>query len=113
MLQKKVVIRLLGMNDDKSRTKAMKIAVSAPGDDKNQIIVIGEGIDSTCLTVTLRKKVGYFTEIVSVTPIPGQKNDDIKKDLCTPPILCYPYQYGTPQKCWTEVREPQQDCTIM
>ena len=56
-----------------ARTKALRIAVSVPGveaaslkgQDKDQIEVKGEGIDTVKLATTIRKKVGH-AEIVSV-----------------------------------------------
>ncbi|PIA26790.1 hypothetical protein AQUCO_08900032v1 [Aquilegia coerulea] len=109
------------MNDARSRRKALEIAVSVPGvisvelhgDEKNQIAVTGEGIDSTCLTVKIRKKVGY-TELVSVTPIPEKKPDEKKPEPPVQPFV-YPCQYQPSQICWTAVREPHpvDPCTIM
>ncbi|KAL0008723.1 hypothetical protein SO802_010225 [Lithocarpus litseifolius] len=50
---------------DEARIKAMKIAVGISGQDKDQIEVKGEGIDTAKLAMLLRKKVGYAS-IVSV-----------------------------------------------
>ncbi|KAL5720602.1 hypothetical protein ACHQM5_013256 [Ranunculus cassubicifolius] len=105
MAKQKVVIKV-SMSDEKSRTRAMKIAVSAngvvsaelQGDSRNQIVVTGEGIDSTRLTMSIRKKVG-FTELVSVTAIEEKKKEekkDEKKDGVSP-VIWTPYQYGTHQ----------------
>ncbi|GMN22039.1 hypothetical protein TIFTF001_045597 [Ficus carica] len=57
------------MNCKKCRTKAMKIAatesgvssVQISGEDKDQVEVVGDKIDSVSLTRSLRKKVGYAT----------------------------------------------------
>ncbi|XP_075668385.1 heavy metal-associated isoprenylated plant protein 47-like [Castanea sativa] len=54
---------------DKCRSKAMKIAskangvnsVAKEGSDRDQLVVIGEGIDSANLTCSLRKKLCYAT----------------------------------------------------
>ncbi|PIA28673.1 hypothetical protein AQUCO_06800093v1, partial [Aquilegia coerulea] len=121
----KVVIKISSMYDDRSRRKAMEIAVSSvpgvtlvelQGDEKNQIAVTGDGIDLTCLSVKIRKKIGY-TEIVSVTPIPEKpkekKPDDKKPDEkpSVQPIFC---QHGTPAFYWSEARHPNPDpCTIL
>ncbi|KAL5715353.1 hypothetical protein ACHQM5_017184 [Ranunculus cassubicifolius] len=99
MAKQKVVIQVVSMNCAKSRARAMKIAVSTPGvvsvelqgDSKNQIMVTGEGIDSTCLTMRLRKKIG-FTEIVSVTAVEEKK--ETKEDV--KPLIWTPFQYGGP-----------------
>jgi hypothetical protein len=58
-----------------ARTKALRIAVSLPGveaaslkgQDKDQIEVKGEGIDTVKLATIIRKKIGH-AEIVSVAP---------------------------------------------
>lgn len=55
------------------------------GEDKGQIEIIGDGMDTVALTTLLRKKVGY-AEIVSVEA--AEKKDDQEKQ-CT-------YQYGMP-----------------
>ncbi|KAG5545855.1 hypothetical protein RHGRI_018121 [Rhododendron griersonianum] len=73
----------------------MKIAVGVPalaGQDKNQLEVVGDGIDAVGLTTLLRKNVGY-SELVSVGPVPQKKNE------ATPPVPVegyypYPYPYG-------------------
>ncbi|KAL5719878.1 hypothetical protein ACHQM5_012607 [Ranunculus cassubicifolius] len=60
----------------------MKIVVGVQGvisaafedDEKTKIVVRGEGIDSTNLTVKLRKKVGY-TEILSVAAVEEKKEE--------------------------------------
>ncbi|KAL5725729.1 hypothetical protein ACHQM5_008845 [Ranunculus cassubicifolius] len=118
----KVVIQVVSMNDSKSRTRAMKIAVSAPGvvsaeiqgDSKNQIVVTGEGIDSTCLTKLIRKKVG-FTELLSVAAVEEKKEEkkENKKDEENT-VIWSPYEYGTPHIYVSEVRSHHRDpCTIL
>ncbi|KAJ9687082.1 hypothetical protein PVL29_015797 [Vitis rotundifolia] len=83
-MKKKVVIKVT-MNGEKSRSKSLKVAVGVAGvesaalqgQEKNQIVVIGEGIDAVALTTLLRKKVG-FAELVSVSVV-GEKKEE-KKD---------------------------------
>ncbi|EOY11912.1 Heavy metal-associated domain [Theobroma cacao] len=78
-MKQKIVIKV-PMHCDKCRTKAMKIAavangvssVAIAGNDKDQVVVTGEGIDSANLTCLLRKKLGYAA-IISV-------GEDKKKD---------------------------------
>ncbi|KAF5201898.1 Heavy metal-associated isoprenylated plant protein [Thalictrum thalictroides] len=125
-MKQKVVIKIFSMNDTRSRRKAMEIAVSIPGvtsvelqgDEKNQIAIIGEGIDSTCLTIKIRKKVGY-TEIVSITPIPAEKKPEEKKPddekkLTVQPIFHHPCQFETPPIFWKVIHDPNPDpCTIL
>ncbi|KAM4092071.1 hypothetical protein ACB094_06G009200 [Castanea mollissima] len=67
-MKQKIVIKVQ-MAGDKCRAKAMKIAaiadgvilVAVEGADKDQLVVIGEGVDSAKLTCSLRKKLCYVT----------------------------------------------------
>ncbi|KAL3508946.1 hypothetical protein ACH5RR_028347 [Cinchona calisaya] len=126
----KVVIKL-SMNDQKSRKKALKTVVghsgvestALQGQEKNQIEVIGEGIDAVQLTTLLRKNVGY-AELVSVSPVKADekkgdgKIDDAKKtNEPSTAVVWYshPYVYsGVPHQMY-EYRDPNYDtnCTIM
>ncbi|KZV47742.1 hypothetical protein F511_40159 [Dorcoceras hygrometricum] len=71
-MKQRIVIEV-SMADLKSRSKAMKIAVGVAGvesaaitgPDKNQVEVVGDGIDVVVLTKLIRKKVAY-AEVVSV-----------------------------------------------
>ncbi|KAJ7946476.1 Heavy metal transport/detoxification protein [Quillaja saponaria] len=62
----------------KCRTKALKVAagahgvnsVSLEGGDKDQLVVIGDGMDAANLAATLRKKVAY-ADIVSLSEVKG------------------------------------------
>ncbi|KAG5545858.1 hypothetical protein RHGRI_018124 [Rhododendron griersonianum] len=68
-------------------------SVAFAGQDKNHVVVIGDGIDSVELTVLLRKKVGS-SELVSVGPV--EYGGDGKMQI---PVLGYssyqnPYGYG-------------------
>ncbi|XP_043721177.1 heavy metal-associated isoprenylated plant protein 47-like [Telopea speciosissima] len=71
-LQQKMVIKIC-MKGENSRQKALKIAVTQPGvesvalqgPEKDQLVVIGDGIDSIVLMTLLRKSMGY-AELVSV-----------------------------------------------
>ncbi|XP_076938467.1 heavy metal-associated isoprenylated plant protein 47-like [Bidens hawaiensis] len=64
MLQKKIVISIQ-TKCEKCRKEAMKVAVTASGvnsvevqgGDKNQLVVIGEGVDAAALTKSVRKKI--------------------------------------------------------
>ncbi|KAH7533546.1 hypothetical protein FEM48_Zijuj04G0142400 [Ziziphus jujuba var. spinosa] len=119
-MKQKVVIKV-SLNDQKSRTKAMKIAVGVDGvtqaalqQDKNQIEVTGDGMDVVLLTTLLRKCLKY-AEVVSVSPVEEKKEekkeekmDDKKEDPPKPvwppwtgvvPVICeypsypcHPYQ---------------------
>ncbi|KAL5972366.1 hypothetical protein ACLOJK_041620 [Asimina triloba] len=95
---------------DECRTKAMKIvaaikgvnSVALDGEDKDQLVVIGEEVDSVNLTRKLRKKVGH-TDIVAVEEKKDEKKDD-KKDAKKdekPEVQvitagCHPYPYLLP-----------------
>ncbi|KAF5202826.1 Heavy metal-associated isoprenylated plant protein [Thalictrum thalictroides] len=139
MTKQKVMIKV-AMNNGKSRTKAMKIAVSTPGvlsaklygDSLNIIVITGVGVDTTNLTILLRKKVG-FTEVISVQSI-GNKEDAEEeqeewKEIThyrnrneqssigwTTPYHQNGYDYGTPQVYYAMPRQDHnQDhlCTIL
>ncbi|KAL0009018.1 hypothetical protein SO802_010520 [Lithocarpus litseifolius] len=76
-MKQKVVIRITLNNGKKNaRSKAMQIAVglqgvesvALQGEDNNQIVVVGDSIDSVNLTSLLRKKVGS-AGLTSVSPV--------------------------------------------
>lgn len=85
-VKQKIVIKM-SLNDQKSRYRAMKIAAGVSGvegtaiqgDNKDQIEVTGEGVDSVKLTSLLRKKFGY-AKLVSVGDVgkPGEKKEEKK-----------------------------------
>ncbi|KAK2986429.1 hypothetical protein RJ640_011867 [Escallonia rubra] len=95
-VDQKVVIAI-STDCQKCRSKAMKIAISVTGvesaalkgEGKNQLEVVGVGIDAVVLTTLLRKNVG-FAEVVCVGP---NKKDTEKKNEATimPPLwVSYP-----------------------
>ncbi|XWS64897.1 hypothetical protein CRYUN_Cryun05aG0043700 [Craigia yunnanensis] len=85
-MKQKMVVNVT-MNGQKSRSKALKIAVglsgvesaSLKGDDKSQIEVTGDGVDPVQLTSLIRKSVGY-AELVSVSAVEGEKKEEKKED---------------------------------
>ncbi|XP_010942541.1 heavy metal-associated isoprenylated plant protein 16 [Elaeis guineensis] len=87
MGKQKVVIRL-SMVDAKKRSKALKIVVgldgvtsaSVDGNEKDQIVVVGDGIDSFALVRKLRKRMKY-AELVSVAPEDEKKEEAKPKDI--------------------------------
>lgn len=94
------------------------------GDDKDQIELIGEGIDTVELAKCLRKHVGR-ADLVSVGPFKPEEKKDDKKDEKKDdkkddkndfvPIYYYypPYNYG-PAPCYSYepyCRDPS--CSIM
>lgn len=80
-------------------------SVAIEGDDNSLVVVIGDEVDSVCLTQSLRKKVGYAT-IVSVAQL---KESDEKKDEDnpTPTICCSGYgQYPQFPSYYRVVSDP-------
>ncbi|KAI4374828.1 hypothetical protein MLD38_012775 [Melastoma candidum] len=120
-MKQKIVIKVC-MNCDRARSKAMKVAsessgvrsVAIEGNDLDQLVVTGEGIDSACLTTTLRKKVGDAV-ILKIEEVKPEKKDEKKDEkpkcewYCPPPCNpCAPYPYP-PVVC---EQEPSY-CSIM
>ncbi|RDX60183.1 Heavy metal-associated isoprenylated plant protein 47, partial [Mucuna pruriens] len=72
LAEQKIVMKVQ-MNCSKCRTKALEVAsgtngvnsVSIEGESKDQVVVIGVGVDAVNLTSCMRKKVGY-TDLVTV-----------------------------------------------
>ncbi|KAI5321393.1 hypothetical protein L3X38_030464 [Prunus dulcis] len=85
-MQQKILVKV-SMHCDKCRTKALKIAaaahgvskVSIEGADKDHIEVIGDGVDSVCLTRLLRKKLCSATIV---------KVEEVKEAKAPPPVQC-------------------------
>ncbi|CAM8937948.1 unnamed protein product [Rhodiola kirilowii] len=82
MLQQKIVLEVY-MPCDKCKKKARKIVASSEGmismaieGEKNQLVVVGVGMDAAILATSLRKKVGRTT-ILSVEEV---KSEDKKKE---------------------------------
>jgi hypothetical protein len=84
LLQQKIVIKV-EMTCDKCRAKAMSLAaktrgvdsVSIAGDAKDQVVVVGDSVDSVKLTSVLRKKVGR-AHLVQVADA-AEKKEEQKK----------------------------------
>ncbi|XP_062170170.1 heavy metal-associated isoprenylated plant protein 47-like isoform X1 [Alnus glutinosa] len=106
-VMQKIVIKVQVVCD-KCRTKALKIAAAADGvvsvalegQDKDQVVVIGNEVDVSCLTSSLRKKVGHAT-IVSVEEVkPKPKPDEKKKeDTSKKKVEDKDKKGGTENKC--------------
>ncbi|GMI66302.1 hypothetical protein HRI_000299500 [Hibiscus trionum] len=110
------------MNGDKSRSKALKIAVglsgvesaSLKGDDKSQIEVTGDGVDAVKLTSLLRKSVGH-AELLSVADAGGEKKEEPKSE---PPLYhvqtpYYPPYYYQAVPSYGYVEDHGPSCSIM
>ncbi|KAF8703395.1 hypothetical protein HU200_032198 [Digitaria exilis] len=99
--------------DDKRRKKALALAATAygvqsvgiEGEEQDQLVVVGDGVDATNLTICLRKKVRVSrADIIKVEAVVA---DDVKKPADDktaassssspspvaewPPQWCYPY----------------------
>ncbi|XVF81394.1 hypothetical protein PTKIN_Ptkin15bG0151700 [Pterospermum kingtungense] len=118
---KKMVVKLT-LNGDKSRTKALQIAVgfsgvesaSLKGDDKSQIEVTGDGVDPVKLTSRLRKSMGH-AELVSVSDAGGEKKEEKKVEVMPTPLdQVYVWQPHSYQPCYV-YPEPSYGptCSIM
>ncbi|KAI9184940.1 hypothetical protein LWI28_002657 [Acer negundo] len=70
------IVVMLKPKCDKCRSKAMKIAsvadgvisVAWEGEEKNKVVMIGDGTDSATVTRRLRKKLGY-ADLASVEQV--------------------------------------------
>lgn len=72
------------------------ISVQVDG-EKDQIIVIGEGVDPVCMTKKLRKKMGHV-ELIIVAPAKVDKLDDKLKPYtvwqgCHSQFIQHPFAY--------------------
>ncbi|XP_075098322.1 heavy metal-associated isoprenylated plant protein 16-like isoform X1 [Nicotiana tabacum] len=125
--QQKIVIRLCtNGNDQKSRSKALKIAVSQrgvesaamQGGENNLLEVEGVQIDAVKLTKLLRKKLKQAAELLIVGPVDkkdGDKKEGPKMEVAMMqwPSYNYPY-YVVPQFPLYEVRDSYQNgCSIL
>ncbi|KDP35554.1 hypothetical protein JCGZ_08992 [Jatropha curcas] len=71
-MQQKIVLKV-DMKCNRCRTEALKVVAKADGvnflglegQNKEKVVVIGDGVDAVNLATNLRKKVGH-TEIISV-----------------------------------------------
>ncbi|GLT79571.1 hypothetical protein SLA2020_510540 [Shorea laevis] len=98
MFQKKIVIKVQ-ITCEKCRSKALKIAaetdgvnsIAIQGADKDELVVIGDGIDSATLTCTLRKKLGFATILTVQDEKPKDKDKKPEPPPVCIPSICYPY----------------------
>ncbi|TVU15665.1 hypothetical protein EJB05_39198, partial [Eragrostis curvula] len=105
-MKQKIVIKV-HMTCDKCRKKALGIAATAhgvqsmgiEGDYKDQLVVVGDGVDAINLTSCLRKKLGG-AEIVTVEAV-GDAEEETKpaeEAVAVCPQQWYPagYYYSRP-----------------
>ena len=96
------------------------ISVAVQGDDRSQIVVVGEGIDSVRLVSRLRKKVG-FAVLASVSEVEKPKQETKPSESGIQSMIWPTYQAGVP--CYYQPSVPyyaydvtgynQNSCTIM
>lgn len=92
-------------------------SIALEGEDKNQIVVIGDSVDSVNLTCLLRKKFGS-AELLSVSAVSEKKQ---KENMTEPgvlqPMVWSPYQAGVPQYYYSTVvcedKNNYDTCSIM
>ncbi|KAG8385965.1 hypothetical protein BUALT_Bualt03G0100000 [Buddleja alternifolia] len=91
---KQKIVMNVPMHSEKVKSKAMQIAVSIQGvssvsigKENDELVVIGEGVDSVCLAKSLRKKF-CFANIISVQEVkPPSPEPNV--ECCLP--SCYNY----------------------
>ncbi|KAF7036461.1 hypothetical protein CFC21_047122 [Triticum aestivum] len=91
-MKQKIVIQL-SMSCDKRRSKALTLASRAAGvtsmgitgDARDQLEVVGDGVDPVCLVSCLRKKLGH-AHIIKVEEV---KKPEEKKKPVNPPQYYY------------------------
>ncbi|CAL8998694.1 unnamed protein product [Prunus brigantina] len=121
MVQQKIVMKLQ-MNCEKHRTNALKIAAVAKGvskvsieADKEQMEVIGDGVDTTRLTMSLRKKLGSAA-IVSVEPVKAdteEKKPTPTTQYWTSSYVHHPRHRSTHYRVVHDESPQQINCSIM
>jgi len=116
------------MSCDKCRSKAMALVAAAAGGvdsvaiagtDRDQVVVVGEGVDSIHLTSALRRKVGP----AHILQVGEDKKDDKKTKPPVPDYYpwCYPpppsqpagFFLGDPYGYAYQTRQESSICSIM
>ncbi|KAL6652582.1 hypothetical protein ACP70R_011507 [Stipagrostis hirtigluma subsp. patula] len=101
-MKQKIVIKV-DMRCDKCRSKALGVAATTQGvesmgiegEEKDQLVVVGDGVDATNLTSCLRKKVGR-AQIVSVQMVAGAAEEAKPEDEAAAAVAVYPPQQWCP-----------------
>ncbi|XP_037482288.1 heavy metal-associated isoprenylated plant protein 46-like [Triticum dicoccoides] len=103
-MKQKIVIQL-SMSCDKCRSEALTLAARAPGvtsmgitsDARDQLEVVGDGVDLVCLVCCLRKKLGH-AQIIKVEEVkkPEEKKKDETKPAMPEPVHPPPYFFYPP-----------------
>ncbi|KAJ1271429.1 hypothetical protein BS78_06G128100 [Paspalum vaginatum] len=122
MAKQKTVIKVT-MPGEKSRSQALGLTARAKGvtsmeitgDGKDQLEVVGDGIDIACLVKCLRKKVGY-ADILKIEVVEGKPEKKPEEPMpstpCPPPCRCSDYYYYAPPPMLL-CEEPSSSCHIM
>ena len=61
------------------------------GDGRDQLEVVGDGVDTVCLVKCLRRKLGH-ADILKVEEVKDKKPEE-PKIIADPPPYCYPGYY--------------------
>ncbi|KAK1617779.1 hypothetical protein QYE76_023296 [Lolium multiflorum] len=99
-MKQKIVIKV-EMTCDKCRSKAMALvaatvgvdSVALAGDSKDQVVVVGDGVDSVKLTSRLRKKVGHAL-LIQVGEV--KKEEEEKKKPAEASVAANVVEYAYP-----------------
>ncbi|XP_010542497.1 PREDICTED: uncharacterized protein LOC104815685 [Tarenaya hassleriana] len=93
-MRQRIVLKVAMTDSPKSRSKAMKIASGTSGvrsvsiqGENDQLVVLGEEIDTVELTRELRKKVGHakIVTVQAAPPPPLQQNEPPRRCHCEIP----------------------------
>ncbi|GKV38679.1 hypothetical protein SLEP1_g46568 [Rubroshorea leprosula] len=131
-MKQKIVIKV-SMHCDKCRTKAMKIAavadgrftdhlsisvtsVAFQGEDRDRLLIEGDGVDAACLTESLRKKLCHATlETVEEIKPKEEKEEKKEEEEPAPCPIAYCHQPPFELVAMVPVSDPHptSSCTIM
>ncbi|SPT18709.1 unnamed protein product [Triticum aestivum] len=117
-MKQKIVIQL-SMSCDKSRSKALTLAAKAAGvtsmgitgDARDQLEVVGDGVDPVCLVSCLRKKLGH-AQIIKVEEVkkPEEKKKEDPKPPAPMPVPVHPPPYFYPPSSYYPQQYPPHFC---
>ncbi|XP_048552961.1 heavy metal-associated isoprenylated plant protein 46-like [Triticum urartu] len=117
-MKQKIVIQL-SMSCDKSRSKALTMAARAAGvtsmgitgDARDQLEVVGDGVDPVCLVSCLRKKLGH-AQIIKVEEVkkPEEKKKEDPKPPAPMPVPVHPPPYFYPPSSYYPHQYPPHFC---
>ncbi|KAF7002182.1 hypothetical protein CFC21_017695 [Triticum aestivum] len=117
-MKQKIVIQL-SMSCDKSRSKALTVAARAAGvtsmgitgDARDQLEVVGDGVDPVCLVSCLRKKLGH-AQIIKVEEVkkPEEKKKEDPKPPAPMPVPVHPPPYFYPPSSYYPHQYPPHFC---